>query len=178
MPTADKAAEVAELEQLLSQTPIIIGTGYRGLKVRELHQLRRQLRAQGLRYRVVKNTLTRLAAQRAAKPEVASLLQGPTALVLGQGEPVTAAKALNDFIRTTRLPLEVHGGLIDGRLYSPEQLTALATLPPREVLLAQVLGNLQGPLTGLLGVLSAVLQNLLWLLQSRVQQLGGVHDQG
>ena len=176
MPTEDKEKEVAELEQLLANAPLVIATGYRGLKVADMLRLRRQLRAQGLRYRVVKNTLTRLAAQRAGKPGLESLLRGPTALALGSADPAAATKVLQEYIRTTRLPLEVYGALIDSRTYSSADLYRLATLPPKEVLYSQLLGNLQGPLSGLLGVLSASIQNLLWLLQARAQQLGGAHD--
>ncbi|MBI2916808.1 MAG: 50S ribosomal protein L10 [Chloroflexi bacterium] len=176
MPSEDKVKEVAELEQVLSQAPVIIATGYRGLKVADLFQLRKQLRAQGVRYRIVKNTLTKLAAERAGKQALASLLQGPTALALGAADPVAATKAIQDFIRTTKLPLEVYGGLIDSRAYSSADLEKLTTLPPREVLIAQLLGSIQGPISGLMGVLSAPVQNLLWLLQARVEQLGGTSD--
>lgn len=176
MPSEDKVKDVAELEQVLSQAPVIIATGYRGLKVADLFQLRKQLRAQGVRYRVVKNTLTKLAAERAGKQPLVSLLQGPTALALGAGDPVATTKAIQEFIRTTRLPLELYGGLIDGHAYSRADLEKLTTLPPREVLIAQLLGSLQGPMSGLMAMLSAPVQNLLWLLQARVEQLGGAHD--
>ncbi|MBI2866464.1 MAG: 50S ribosomal protein L10 [Chloroflexi bacterium] len=176
MPSQENVKEVAELGELLAAAPVVIATGYRGMKVAELVQLRKQLRAQGLRYRTVKNTLARLAAEQVGKAELASLLRGPTALALGSADPVASARTLLEFIRSTKLPLEIYGGLIDGHRYSSEQIEAFATLPPREVLLGQVLGSLQAPLTGLLGVLSASIQNFLWLLQARVQQLGGAHD--
>ncbi len=176
MPSEDKVKEVAELEQVLAQAPVVIATGYRGMKVADLFQLRKQLRAQGLRYRVVKNTLARLAAEKAGRPDLVNLLRGPTGLALGAGDPVAATKTIQDFIRTTKQPLEVYGALIDGHPYSPKDLDRLVTLPPRDVLIAQLLGSIQGPLSGLLGILSAPVQNLLWLLQARVEQLGGTSE--
>lgn len=171
MPTAKKEQTVAQLQDRLARCTIAIATNYRGLSVPELTELRRRLREVGAEYQVVKNTLARIAAERCGKPELVNILQGPTGIALGYDDAVVPARAVVEYIRTTRRPLAIVGALIDGRVLAAQEVTALSTLPPREYLLAQVVGGLQSPLTKLVFVLSAHLRGLLTVLQGRIEQL-------
>lgn len=173
MPAQKKIDAVRSLETKLRANQVIVATGYRGLTAGQMTQLRRELRAKGVEYHVVKNTLARRAAAAAGKPGLAQLLSGPTALALGAGEIATGPKALGDFIRTSRLPLQVLGGLLDSLVLDTKGVERLATLPPREVAVAQLLGTLQSPLAGLAWSLQGLLQNLLHVLQARREQIEG-----
>lgn len=161
----DKKEKVKELAEELGKCTIAIATDFRGLKVAQLNQLRRKLREQGVAFRVVKNTLAQRAAEEVGKPLLGQLLTGPTALALGQGVPSIPSKTLTEFARSTGLTLNLRGGLLENRLLTPQQVIALASLPGREVLLAQVVGAVQGPLASLIQTLSAPLQALLLTLQ-------------
>ncbi len=173
MPAQRKIDAVNELEARLRANQVIVATGFRGLSGGQMTQLRRELRAKGVQYRVVKNNLARRAAEAAGKGALAQLLDGPTALALAEGDVSVAPKALGDFIRTSRLPLRIVGGLLDGRLLDPKGVEMLAALPRPEVAMAQLLAMLQSPLAGLAGGLEGLLQNLLQVLQARRDQLEG-----
>lgn len=172
MPTPEKARQIEEISNILSSASLTILTDYRGLSVAEMSAFRRRLQEQAANLRVVKNTLTRIAAERTGVPVIAPLLEGPTALVYTTGDPVTAAKLTVEFARQSRL-LTVKGGLFGGQLLSAADVEALATLPPREELLAKVVGGLKAPLYGLVSVLSGPIRGLLYVLQARIDQLGG-----
>lgn len=173
MPTEKKIQAVEELAEILSKSTVAIATDYRGLSTAEISQLRRRLRERGIAYHVVKNTLAQRAAEQVGRPALRSLLVGPTALAFGYGDVVEPAKVLTEYIRSTRTVLTVRGGLLDNRVLSADEVTALSLLPPREVILAQLLGQLQGPMAALANVLSANLRSLLGVLQARIQQLEG-----
>lgn len=173
MPTQKKLDAVTNLAAKLRASQVVIATGYRGLTGAQMLQLRRELRAKGVEYRVIKNTLALRAAEAVGKPGLAQLLSGPTGLVLSSGEVAIAPKAVGDFIRTSRLPLKVVGGLLDSRVLNPQEVERLATLPSRPAAVALLLGTLQSPLAGLAGGLQGVLQNLLYALQARREQLEG-----
>lgn len=182
MPTEKKRRLVQELKERLSRCTIAVATDYVGLTANEMTQLRKHLRDRGVEYRVVKNTLTWIAADEAARAQVKSIVQGPTALALGYGDPAEVPKALAEYIRATRSNLVIRGAELDGRALSAAQVASLVTLPSREVLLGQLTGQLQAPVAslvgvlsspigGLLGILSAPLSSLSALLQARVRQL-------
>jgi large subunit ribosomal protein L10 len=171
MPSQKNKEAVQALKERLARSTIIISTGYTGLDGVAMTSLRRALRAKGLEYRVVKNTVTAIAGQEAGLPEVEQVLQGPTGLVLASGDAVEAAQALNDYLRTTRLSLTVRGAVLGGRVLSPADLTALANLPPRRVLAGQVAGSLVGLLTALVSRLNAPAQRLVSALNSPAQGL-------
>ena len=173
MPTEKKVQTVEQLAEVLSQNNVVIATDYRGLSVGEISELRSQLRQQGVEYRVVKNTLALLAAQRAGRPGLGPLLKGPTALALASGNETALAKALVTYQRTSKTTFSIKGGLLYELGLDAARVLTLATLPPREVLLARLLGALQGPLFALQNVLTGNLSGLLRVLQARVQQLGG-----
>ncbi|MFO7270018.1 MAG: 50S ribosomal protein L10 [Sphaerobacter thermophilus] len=172
VPTPKKVQEVEEISQLLSSATLSILTDYRGLNVADMQGLRAQLRPHQSNIRVVKNTLTAIAAERVGLQELHPLLEGPTALVVAMDDPVQPAKIINDFVRTSRI-LQIKGAVLEGQVIPAAEVERLATLPPREVLLGKVVGGLQSPLYGLVGVLAGTIRSLQYVLQARAEQLGG-----
>ncbi len=146
MPTEAKRATVAELTEELSRSPAAIVTEYRGLKVSDLSTIRRGLRDKGISYRVVKNRLASIAAEQAGRSELTPLLDGPTGLALGGADEGTLAREFLDAVRPFRVVV-VRGGIVRDRRIEAEQVTQLATLPGREVLLAQLAGGIASPLS-------------------------------
>src|SRR4051812_36625696 len=140
----------------------------------QIDDLRSKLLESGARFSVVKNTLTRRAAEAAGNEALLALLEGPSAIAFIEtdGDMVAAAKALADSARETRV-LAIRGGVMSGRTMSAEEVESLATLPPIDVLRGQVLGAIIGPLSALVGLVNAPLQNLYGLLDARIEQLGG-----
>ena len=177
MPTPRKEAQVEEIKEKLSRCTIAITTGYQGLSASDMTELRRRLREQGIEYKVVKNTLTLLAAQELGKEGIGDVMQGPTGLAFGYGDEVAVARGLNTYITTTRSPLVINGALMDSRVITGDQVRSLATLPPREELLSRLLGQMQAPVTGLVTVLSAPLRSLVTVLQ-RAAESGGEAQSG
>lgn len=176
MPTPKKIDAVTKLKELIEQHPLIIVADHRGLSMAELEQLRRRLRAQGARFQVVKNTLARRAAQEAGKPELAPALTGPTAFAFSKRDGPELAQGLQEHIRVARSAMIIRGGLLGHRLLDAALVAELASLPPREVIVARLLGQMQGPIASLLIVLNGNLRGLMTVLQGRVKQLeGGEH---
>lgn len=172
VPTPEKGRQIDEIGAILQSSTVTIFTDYRGLNVADMTAFRRHLQEQGGNLRVVKNTLTRIAAERVGLTVITPLLEGPTALVYTSGDPVTVAKLTSEFARQSRV-LTIKGACLDGRLLSTADVEALAALPPRPELLAKVVGGLQAPLYGLVSVLSGPIRALHYVLQARVRQLGG-----
>jgi len=164
---------INELADSLSRCTIVIATDYRGLSVREMVQLRRRLTDLGVDYRVVKNTLTRFAAERADKKQLETLLSGPLAIAFGYDDVVKPARALSEHIRSLGSVLQIKGGLLGDRLLNPEEISALAAIPSRDVLISQLMGQLRAPLQILHNVLNAPLQGFLNIIQARIQQVEG-----
>jgi large subunit ribosomal protein L10 len=179
MPRAEKQEQVELLTEKLRNAHVAVLTDYRGLTVGQLQDLRGRLRAQDVEYRVVKNTLAKRAALEAGHPDFQELLKGPVAIAFG-GEDIGApARLLAEFVRQTRLRLDIVGGLVEGRVMGPEQVRQVADLPPREVLLAQLLGTLQSPMAQLVGTIQAPVQQLIGLLEAYREKLEGASgDQG
>ena len=173
MPTPKKVETVRELQELFSTATVAISTDYRGLTVADLTALRRRLRDAGIEFHVVKNTLARLAAEQAGRPAFHQILEGPTALVVSSGDQVEAAKTLAEYVRTSRLNLQVRGAVLDRRVLTPAEVSILATLPPRQVVLGQLVGGMQAPLANLVQVLNALLAGLVRVLDARAKQLAG-----
>lgn len=174
MPTQKKIDIVQELRERIERATIAVAADYTGLRVQDMEQLRRRLRAAGLELRVVKNTLLRLAAEGASQPDLMRIVQGPTALAFAYADIVEAAKAISDYAQTAPATFAIRGAFLDGQAVSPEDLRDLVRLPPRPVLLAQVLGQLQWPLANLLAILEAPLQELSLLLQALLGELPAV----
>jgi large subunit ribosomal protein L10 len=169
----EKERVVAELTERLRTTETLIVADYRGLTNSELDGLRGELLKHGARFSVVKNTLTRRAAQEAGADAVLALLEGPTAIAFleSDGDPVAAAKALGEAARTTRV-LAVRGGVLEGKAITSDDVESLAKLPPLEALRAQVIGAITSPLYTVVGLFAAPLRDLVGLLDARIAQLG------
>jgi large subunit ribosomal protein L10 len=174
---AEKERIVEELTERLKSTPTLFVADYRGLSVTEIDELRTKVLAHGARFTVVKNTLTKRAAEAAGTDALLALLDGPTAIAFleSDGDPVAVAKALVDAARDTRV-LEVRGGLLEGRPVEASDIESLAKLPPFDVLRSQVLGAITAPLTAIVGLFTAPLQDLYGLIDARIEQLQAQGD--
>lgn len=160
MPTETKVARVADLEAQLADASSFVLTDYRGLRVPDLQGLRRRLRARGIEYHVVKNTLFARAVTARGLPDLAELFRGPTAVALTKGDEVELAKGLVDETRTLKT-LKINGGVIRGRLMSAQDIQSLAALPSRTQLEATLVGALQAPFGQLVATLHAPLRELV-----------------
>ena len=170
----EKQRVVAELTDRLQSTPTLIVADYRGLTMPQIDDLRTELLKHGARFTVVKNTLTRRAAEAAGSEALLALLEGPTAIAFleADGDPVAVAKAIGAAARETRV-LEVRGGVLEGRPITAADIENLAKLPPLDQLRGQVLGGITAPLYAVVGLFAAPLQNLVGLIDARIEQLGG-----
>jgi large subunit ribosomal protein L10 len=169
MPTEAKRATVAELREDLAGSSALITTEYRGLTVREIGEIRRTLRKNDVTYRVVKNRLMRIAAEEEGNAGLAPLLAGPSAIAFGTGDEAAVAKAVIDAVRPYKL-VKVTGAVVGGRTLDAAGVQTLATLPPREILLAQLAGAFNAPATQIAGLLAANLRNLGSLLAQLTDQ--------
>jgi len=169
-----KEKVVEELADRLKAADTLLVADYRGLTMPQIDALRSRLLESGAEFTVVKNTLTRRAAEAAGADALLTLLEGPTAIAFleADGDMLAAAKALADMARESRV-LAIRGGVLEGRIVSAEEVESLATLPPLEILRGQVLGAIVAPLTSFAGLVSAPLQSLHGLIEARIEQLGG-----
>src|SRR5438552_822277 len=177
MQKTDKERVIAELTERLRTADTLFVADYRGLTMPQIDALREKLIEHGARFTVVKNTLTRRAAEAAGTEALLALLDGPTAIAFieADGDMVAVAKALADSARTTKV-LAIRGGILDGAPIGEEEVKNLATLPPLDVLRGQVLGAITAPLTTIVGLISAPVRDLLGLIDARIEQLGGLGD--
>jgi len=164
-----KVQIVSNLADDLSRSTIIIATNYQGLLAKQMADLRNALAKTGIGYRVVKNTLVYRAADQAGKPQLKDIIEGPVALALGHEDIVNTVKTLNQYIKSTALSLQIRGGLLGDRILPPEELVSLANLPPREILISRLLGQLQAPIVTLHNILDFPLRGFLTVLQNRAQ---------
>ncbi len=165
--TAEKQALVAEMQEKLAGAKGAVLTNYRGLTVAQDTKLRRKLREAGVEYRVVKNTMTRIAATEAGIQGLDVYLEGPTAIAMSTTDPVAPAKVISDFVKENKLQaLEVKAGLVEGKVIDAAGVKALASLPPREVLLSQVLAGMQAPISGMVNVLQGTIRNFVYALDA------------
>jgi large subunit ribosomal protein L10 len=155
----EKGTTITELKGLLGDAHAAVLTDFRGMTVAEMTELRGLLRKHAVQYRVVKNTLARIAVQDGTLRELSPYLEGPTAVAVSRKDPVAPAKVLAGWARG-REKFKIKGGVVEGRIVSAADVMALADLPPREVLLGRVAGVLQAPIQGLVTVLSASLRGL------------------
>ncbi|PKB80796.1 MAG: 50S ribosomal protein L10 [SAR202 cluster bacterium Io17-Chloro-G9] len=172
MPTDAKIRRVDDLKDRLERSSITVAADYTGISVNEMTDLRRRMREAGVDFTVVKNTLTYLASEAAGRPQVREIVQGPTVIAFGYDDPLNVARAISDYIRTTRSALSIRGAVMgDGPVLPPGDVTRMASLPPKPQLVATLLGQLQSPLQRLLGVLNGPLRNLDGVLQARIRQM-------
>ncbi|NLV91564.1 MAG: 50S ribosomal protein L10 [Firmicutes bacterium] len=165
MPRADKVAAVAEIKENLSRSQGAVLADYRGLNVKQVTELRRQLREAGVEYKVVKNTLTIIAAKELGLDDLSQYLVGPTAIAFGYEDPVAPAKVLSDFAKDNKA-LELKAGVLNGEVIGLDEVKALAELPSREQLLAQVLRGMQAPIAGMVNVLQGTIRNFVYALEA------------
>jgi large subunit ribosomal protein L10 len=177
MQKSDKEKVVTDLTEKLRGAETMIVADYRGLTMPQIDALRTRLVENGARFTVVKNTLTRRAAEAAGADALLALLEGPSAIafVEADGDAVAVAKALADSARDTKV-LAIKGGVMQGRVITGDDVDALAKLPPLDVLRGQVIGAIIAPLNAIAGLVNAPLQNLYGLIEARIEQLGSGSD--
>ena len=177
MEKAQKEQLVAELTEKLKQADTLLVADYRGLSMSEIDALRTEVLKHGATFRVVKNTLTRRAAEASGQDALLAMLEGPTGIAFleSDGDPVAVAKALSEAARTTKI-LTIRGGILEGRTLTEQEVEDLAKLPPADVLRGQVLGAILGPLNAIAGLINAPLQNLYGLIDARIEQLEQAGD--
>jgi large subunit ribosomal protein L10 len=172
MPTEAKQAAVAELAELLKEADTTIVSDHRGLSVADLLKVRRELRAKGIQYRIIKNRLAKIAAEQAGRAELVPLLSGPSAIAIGAEDEASLAKGLLD--ATKPFGVEIRGAALDGETVDGAAVAALAKLPGREALLAQLAGGMASPLSTMAGLLAAPLRDLGYgLAQLKEQREAG-----
>ncbi|MCJ7746970.1 MAG: 50S ribosomal protein L10 [Desulfobacterales bacterium] len=166
----EKEQIISDFNKKIEGYKAVVLTHYRGLNVDQMNHLRKRLREEKVSYHVIKNTLMRLASKGTDLEKLGDYFEGPTAIAISYGDPILLAKVLLEFIKT-QPPLEIKVGLIEGRVAPPEEVKALATMPSREVLLAQILGEIQTSGGQVMGAILSVLQQMLGVIQARVDQL-------
>jgi large subunit ribosomal protein L10 len=171
MHKSEKERVVAELTERLQGAETLIVADYRGLTVTQIAELRGKLYEHGARFSVVKNSLTKRAAESAGVEPLLALLEGPTAIAFleSDGDPVAVAKALDDAARTETITLK--GGLLDGAEIGADDIKQLAKLPPAETLRAQLVGAVAGPMTAVVGLFAAPMRELVGVIDARIRQL-------
>ncbi len=166
---AMKEKMLAEITEDLQEAELVVVTDYRGLNVKTINDLRGKLRSEQCRYRITKNTMNRLACRQAGYTELESFFEGPTAIAYSSADPVAVAKILTDFAKDYEA-LVVKGGMFSGQVVDAVAIKDLGEIPPREVLLARVVGGFQSPISGLANVLQGNLRNLVYALDAVRQQ--------
>lgn len=169
-----KQQVVKDIEQKLKDATLVVFTDYKGINVAEMTALRDSLRVPGVEYKVLKNTMTRFALENLGyDEEIMNKLEGPNAVLFSQEDPVAPAKAIYQFIKQYK-KLEIKVGLLEGKIVDADKVKALADLPPKEVLIAQVVGTMQAPISSFVYVLNANMTGLVRALdQVREQKAAG-----
>jgi large subunit ribosomal protein L10 len=167
----EKRQAVTDFSKKVEGFQAAILTHYRGLNVEQINTLRRRLREAKISYHVVKNTMMKLAAKGTDLEKLADYFKGPTAIAISYDDPVSLAKILSEFVKT-QPKLEIKIGLVQGKVIAPDEIKTLATMPSREILLAQILGGIQVPGQELAGVIMNGLQQVVGVIQARADQLG------
>ncbi len=172
VPTEAKIAQVEATRELIESCTAVVSTDYTGLTVQDMTDLRRSLRGNGVGFRVVKNTLTHLAADAAGRPGMKEIVEGPTGIAFSLEDPVAPAKAIREFVRSTRSPLTIRGGLLGEQVLTAEDVEKLADVPSKDELIASLMGQLLAPITSLAYVLDAPVASLARVLQRRIEESG------
>jgi len=160
MPTIEKKQIVEAIETKARQANAVVVTSLFGLKTTEINELRKKLRPLNSEYCIVKNSLTRIAFKNAGMEQLASALQGPSAIVIERGDPLVATKVIVEFAKTHE-NIKIRGGFFDGKIISDKEVVKIASLPPKEVLLSTLLATLNSPLVNLVSVLQAPMRDLV-----------------
>lgn len=163
---------VADIKDKMQNMQSCVLYDYRGLTVEEVTNLRNACRKAGVEYVVLKNTMIELAAKEAGIEGLDDHLKGPTAVAFGMTDPVAPAKVLSEFTKNLK-KTEIKCGIVDGKVIDVQGVAALAELPPKEVLIAKMMGSLNSPITGFVGVLSATLRSLVYAVEAVRKQKAG-----
>jgi len=166
----EKEQVVSDLQKQVEQVKAVVLTNYRGLKVGQMDQLRRRLREEKITYSVVKNTMMKLASKGSALEKLHDYFEGPTAIAMSTGDPIPLVRILSEFQKAQPL-LEIKAGWIEGRVSSPEEVRALASMPSREVMFGRILGSIQMSGMQVAGAILSALQQVVGVVQARVDQL-------
>jgi large subunit ribosomal protein L10 len=176
MPTQVKAQQIDEIADRMQRAQLTVLAEYRGLSVSALQDLRGRLRPVEAEFKVAKNTLTRIAAERVGIEGLETHLEGSTAIMFAYGDVVAPAKAMSDFARTSRI-LQVKAGVMNNQILSQADVEAISSLPSREELLGRLVGMLASPMARTVGVLSGPSRSVAYLVNARIESLGGVEEQ-
>lgn len=160
-----KKLVVADIREKLEKAQSVVFIDYRGLTVDEVTELRSECRKAGVEYQVLKNTLIKIAANDLGIAGLDDILQGPTAVAFSMNDPASAAKIISDFAKKTK-KTEVKAGLLDKEVLDVKGVQALADLPPKEVLIARIMGSLNAPISNFVGVLTATLRSLVYAIDA------------
>jgi large subunit ribosomal protein L10 len=171
MPTEQNVKAVAELAEDFKSSPLVIAAEYRGLRVSEMEGMRRAVRQSSSQFKIAKNTLARIAADDAGRPELKEFIDGPIGFLTTEGDPAAAAKVLVNYIDDNSIEMTIVGGALEGDMLTPDRIKALAKLPTKEVLLAKLMGSMNSPITGLVMVMNGPVRALAIVLQ-RIAELG------
>lgn len=170
MPTEKNVQAVAELEEDFKSSPLIIAANYRGLNVGQMQGMRRAVRESSSQFKIAKNTLARIAADNSGRPGLKEFMEGPIGFLTTEGDPATAAKVLVKYIDDNDIEMTIVGGALDGEALTADRVKALAKLPSKEMLLAQLLGSMNSPITSLVRVMNGPVRALAIVLQ-RISEL-------
>lgn len=176
MPNKQNLAAVEVLKDKLGRSQLTLVSEYRGLSVADLSALRAALRSSNAEVLVAKNTLTKIAASDVGMNALDEFLGGPITLTLAYGDPVAAAKALNDYLRTSRNSIQVRGGLLSGQRIAGTDLERVASTPAREVSIARIMGGINAPATRIAMALSGVARNIAYILGQVADGQAGVTE--
>ena len=165
----ETVAMIAEIKTTMQNAKGLVLADFRGIKVAQDTKLRRKMREAGVEYSVIKNNMASIAAKEAGIEGLDNYLKGPLAMVSSKNDPVAPAKLISEFIKDNRI-MEIKGGLVEGKVIDADAVKALANLPPREVLIARLLGSMQSPITGFVNVLQGNIRNLVYALDAVRQQ--------
>jgi large subunit ribosomal protein L10 len=176
MPNKENVAAVEVLRDKLTRSQLTLVSEYRGLSVADMTSLRNALRAKDAEVIVTKNTLTKIAANDLGITALDEFLGGPIALTLAYGDPVAAAKALNDYLRVTRNSIQVRGGILGGQRVGGEELERVANTPSREKSISRIMGGINAPATRIATALSGVARNIAYILAQVAEGKGNTAD--
>ena len=172
MPNEKSIQTVKELTELFSSSELIVAARFAGLNVTQMNGLRAAIKQSDGNFRIAKNTLARIAADEAGKPQLKEVIDGPVGFLTTRGDPANATKSVVTFATENRLEIDMTGGMLGGTALSSERVDELANLPSREQLLAMVFAQMNAPVTGLVNVLSGTMRGFVTVLQRRAEQLG------
>jgi large subunit ribosomal protein L10 len=173
MPTEKKVKVVDSLQETFKKSQVGILADYRGMLTSDVTVLRRRLQANNSELKVVKNTLAKLAAEKAGKKKIGPYLTGPVAIAFGYGDVTAPSRVITTYIAETKSTMKIKGGFLGDTMITSEQVTTLGRLPSKEVLLARVFGQMKAPMSLLVGTLSAPMSGFVGVLQARIKQLEG-----